>query len=327
MTTIPFVLGRGRTLNTPRNIFLDGGIRIRKDLVVEQGTPPSEKYRCHGPSCVARNPIRIFITLATSYNHLSSHQPCVSMWFQRNGKSDQFLETVYPRRKWFQFERHCTEFTSKHCHCHACLILRVICNRPWPTSHLSTQNSTSAGLRFILIVCHHTSRSSRTTSIKIHSFRTWDRRRRSTSPAKNRKIWSPTWTNTEIFELCENTSKQQCPDCNATGKTGIISCSCGINKKSTWSRKTAVVEPSTELPKDKICTTMPNKCFKRPDRESMETIQRYSHDSTLVTNTESHNLTSEGENTTSYCTTGSPWRSTSTQLQDPNEFRLQRNEF
>ena len=24
--------------------------------------------------------------------------------------------------------------------------------------------------------------------------------------------------NTEIFELCENSSKQQCPDCNATGK-------------------------------------------------------------------------------------------------------------
>ena len=38
------------------------------------------------------------------------------------------------------------------------------------------------------------SRSSRTTSIKHHSFRTWTRRRRSTSSAKNRKTWSPTWT-------------------------------------------------------------------------------------------------------------------------------------
>ena len=38
------------------------------------------------------------------------------------------------------------------------------------------------------------SRSSRTPSIRNHSFRTWARRRRSTSSAKNRKTWSPTWT-------------------------------------------------------------------------------------------------------------------------------------
>ena len=44
--------------------------------------------------------------LATQYNHLSSYQSLVSMWFLRNGKSEQFLETVYPRQQWFQFERH-----------------------------------------------------------------------------------------------------------------------------------------------------------------------------------------------------------------------------
>ena len=33
-----------------------------------------------------------------------------------------------------------------------------------------------------------------TTRIKNRSFRTWDRRRRSTSSAENRRIWSPTWT-------------------------------------------------------------------------------------------------------------------------------------
>ena len=89
--------------------------------------------------------------------------------------------------------------------------------------------------------------------------------------------------NTEIFELCENSSKQQCPDCNACWEMGIICCSCGRNMQSTrvqrsstrtivtspqsldtWSRKTAAVELSTELLKDKRCTTRRNRCFKSP---------------------------------------------------------------
>ena len=42
-------------------------------------------------------------------------------------------------------------------------------------------------------------------------------------------------TNTEIFELCENSSKQQCPDCNTYWEMGIICCSCGRNLQSTRS--------------------------------------------------------------------------------------------
>ena len=41
--------------------------------------------------------------------------------------------------------------------------------------------------------------------------------------------------NTEIFKLCENSSKQQCLDCNAYWEIGIIYCSCGRNMKSTRS--------------------------------------------------------------------------------------------
>ena len=36
---------------------------------------------------------------------------------------------------------------------------------------------------------------------------------------------------TEIFELCENSAKHQCPDCNAFSEIAIISCSCGRNLK------------------------------------------------------------------------------------------------
>ena len=40
---------------------------------------------------------------------------------------------------------------------------------------------------------------------------------------------------TEILELCENSSKQQCLDCNAKWEIGIIYCSCGRNMESTRS--------------------------------------------------------------------------------------------
>ena len=41
--------------------------------------------------------------------------------------------------------------------------------------------------------------------------------------------------NTEIFELCEHSSKQQCPDCNACWEMGIIYCSCGRNMNASRS--------------------------------------------------------------------------------------------
>ena len=42
-------------------------------------------------------------------------------------------------------------------------------------------------------------------------------------------------SNTEIFELCPNSSKQQCPDCNAYWEIGVIYCICGRNMKSSQS--------------------------------------------------------------------------------------------
>ena len=39
--------------------------------------------------------------------------------------------------------------------------------------------------------------------------------------------------NTEIFELCENSSKKQCSDCNTYWEIGIVYCSCGRNLKSS----------------------------------------------------------------------------------------------
>ena len=43
--------------------------------------------------------------------------------------------------------------------------------------------------------------------------------------------------NTEIFELCETSSKQQCPDCNFLWEAGIVYCTCGRCSRISRSEK------------------------------------------------------------------------------------------
>ena len=70
-------------------------------------TIPSEQYHCQWSFLRGKKPKGILHNvLATSHHHLSWYQPRVSMWFQRNGKSEQFLETAYQRERLFQFKRH-----------------------------------------------------------------------------------------------------------------------------------------------------------------------------------------------------------------------------
>ena len=52
--------------------------------------------------------------------------------------------------------------------------------------------------------------------------------------------------NTEIFELCENSIKQQCLDGNAYWEIGIIYCSCERNMKSTQ-RPTEVAQNNRDV--------------------------------------------------------------------------------
>ena len=82
------------------------------------------------------------------------------------------------------------------------------------------------------------------------------------------------------------------------------------------------MELRTVLLKDRICTSKRSKCKRKPDRENTEAILQYSQDGTTMKNTRSHFLTSDGENTTSYCTTSSPWRHNSERLRELKEFRL-----
>ena len=52
------------------------------------------------------------------------------------------------------------------------------------------------------------------------------------------------------------------------------------------------------LLKDKRCTSVRSKSFRKPDTESTEAILRYFYDGTEMQNTGSHFLTSDGEDTT-----------------------------
>ena len=114
--------------------------------------------------------------------------------------------------------------------------------------------------------------------------------------------------NTEIFELCENSSKQQCPDCNLYWEIGKIYCSCGRIMKSLRSptefdqnNRDVTSIPEYVIKKDssrgvkhgpserqKICIIRRNRCLKRPDRENTDAIQRYFHNCTPKNDTESH---------------------------------------
>ena len=63
------------------------------------------------------------------------------------------------------------------------------------------------------------------------------------------------------------------------------------------SRRTAVVEPSTDLLNDEECSTRRNRCLKRADRESTDAIERYFRDGTPVSRTETRCMPSGGEET------------------------------
>ena len=147
--------------------------------------------------------------------------------------------------------------------------------------------------------------------------------------------------NTEIFELCENSSKQQCLECNIYWEIGIIYCRCGRKMKSSQrtiefaqnnrdvtqslamlSRRTAVVGPNMDLLKDKESTTHSNRCSKRHVGKSTETTQRYFHDGTPANRTETRCQKSGGKKKTQCHTIEFPWRSMSTSQQKQRELKI-----
>ena len=114
------------------------------------------------------------------------------------------------------------------------------------------------------------SRSSRTTNTKNPSFRTWARRRRSPISAENRRVWSPTWASPRSSNFAKILPNNNVLTAMPTGKkvSSIVAVEeiwnpRRVQQSSTrttvtsrqsldmWLRRTAVVEPSTDLLKDK----------------------------------------------------------------------------
>ena len=111
---------------------------------------------------------------------------------------------------------------------------------------------------------------------------------------------------TEIFELCENSSKIQCPDCNPFTEIGIINCSCGRNlkyKRSPTStqkahgeytsislalslRRILLEDQSTAILNDKSCSSRQRRCLRKQHSQNTGTIQRFLHDDMQKKDTE-----------------------------------------
>ena len=67
------------------------------------------------------------------------------------------------------------------------------------------------------------SNSSRATRTRNPSIRTWARRRRSISSAKNRRIWSPTRTTPRSSSFARPLPKSNGPDCNfSSGRSALL---------------------------------------------------------------------------------------------------------
>ena len=144
-----------------------------------------------------------------------------------------------------------------------------------------------------------------------------------------------------IFELCENSSKQQCPDCNAYWEIDTVLCSCGRNLKSSQRpkefernnndvssilamllRRIAVAVPNMDLLNDKECTTRQKRCCKKLVKKSTQTIHPYLHDGTTTTNTEIRCPSLDGLSRTSCCLTSLPWRIIHTSRQKLRQFEI-----
>ena len=107
---------------------------------------------------------------------------------------------------------------------------------------------------------------------------------------------------TEIFELCENSSKKQCSECNTNWEIGIVYCSCGRNlktlrrdqkssKRTTTTspqslamllRRIAVAVSNMDPLNDKECTTRLKKCCKKLVKRNTEDIHPYLRDGIMT---------------------------------------------
>ena len=118
---------------------------------------------------------------------------------------------------------------------------------------------------------------------------------------------------TEIFELCENSTKLQCSDWNSFTEIGIIYCGCGRNLK--YKRST-----TTKQKEDYDYTTIPGYINKKNSCRGRKYVP--SDNCLADEDTESRWDSSVSEKKKSGCTTKSLWRDTAFQLRMLNEYKF-----
>ena len=108
--------------------------------------------------------------------------------------------------------------------------------------------------------------------------------------------------NTEVFELCETSSKKQCTD--FLGEIGIVYCGRSpkktlakdqtvgqeelrplVNSRLRHQKRTSPMVPNMELPNGNECTTKPRRSCRKLANPSMVVTKPFWKDGTRMTNT------------------------------------------
>ena len=93
--------------------------------------------------------------------------------------------------------------------------------------------------------------------------------------------------NTEIFELCETSSKRQCPNCNLYWEVGIVYCTCGRCLKSSQKKSKSTTRTTTTsyqfltMLSERITVVVPNR-DRQKDNECIPRLRRYCKKSSSI---------------------------------------------
>ena len=148
---------------------------------------------------------------------------------------------------------------------------------------------------------------------------------------------------TEIFELCENSTKLPCFDCNSFTEIGTTYCSCGRNLKTsrgvpqhfkrattisirslaTSLRRILVEDQSTANLRNKLCSSRRTTCSEKQRTKRTEIIRRFSPDGQHKKGTRLRQRSTILAKKKSCFTTKLLWRTTTTQPRKLNEFKIQ----
>ena len=148
--------------------------------------------------------------------------------------------------------------------------------------------------------------------------------------------------NTEIFELCETSSKRQCSNCNFSGRSALFIAMVedvqnrrkelrSTTRTTTTSYQFLVVlleritlaVPNMDLLKDNECISRLRKCCKKLVNPSMKDINPYMRGGTKTINVEILCHSSGGPRRKLLNMTPLPWRIIHTSQQDLREFEIQ----